>query len=303
MITNKVFMAFASGKESTEGNVVKKYIGVAPVFVLAVNPNKKKLEEIYNTSLENDPEYLSKVSINGDEVDSVRIDFIVKTDADKCGVEMITKIPFFLRKEYRFNKDKTKVQVIDKYGRTAWVTVEQAKNKEIPMYSNGPANLDKDYRPCFVGEEDLTNFIKNYLNIPNVMRYVNNSWVLVDNPEECEARLDSIASYFKNDFSELKTIISLQPKNKIKVMFGVRTTEDNKQYQSVYTQMTLKNSVSDYSKLDKDLQERKANGAYATTEFDTCNIKEYVVEPTKFETPELSNTDELPFSPDVDTIW
>lgn len=303
MITNKVFMAFASGKESTEGNVVKKYIGVAPVFVLAVNPNKKELEGIYNTSLENDPEYLSKVSINGEDVDSARIDFIVKTDTDKCGVEMTTKIPFFLRKEYRFNKDKTKVQVIDKYGRTAWVTVEQAKNKEIPMYSNGPANLDKDYRPCFVGEEDLTNFIKNYLNIPNVMRYVNNSWVLVDNPEECEARLDSIASYFKNDFSELKTIISLQPKNKIKVMFGVRTTEDNKQYQSVYTQMTLKNSVSDYSKLDKDLQERKANGAYATTEFDTCNIKEYVVEPTKFETPELSNTDELPFSPDVDTIW
>ena len=32
--TNKLFMAFATGKESTEGNIVKRYIGVAPVFVL-----------------------------------------------------------------------------------------------------------------------------------------------------------------------------------------------------------------------------------------------------------------------------
>ena len=59
--TNFAFMAFASGKESTEGNAVKRYTGVAPVFVLAVNPNKAELEKLYNTQLENDPEYLGEV--------------------------------------------------------------------------------------------------------------------------------------------------------------------------------------------------------------------------------------------------
>ena len=44
-------MAFATGKESTEGGVVKRYVGVAPVFVIAVNPDKKTLESIYNTLL------------------------------------------------------------------------------------------------------------------------------------------------------------------------------------------------------------------------------------------------------------
>ena len=303
MNKNKIdytFMAFAKGTESKEGNAVKRYVGVGSVFVLAVNPNKTVLEKLYNTQLENDPEYLSEVEAGEDKhkVQNVRIDFIVKTDAEKCsGIEFITKVAFFLRKEYRYNRDKTKVQVIDKYGRTAWVTIEQAKAHEIPVYKNGPANIDKGYRPAYHGEEELTNFIKAYLNIPNVMKYVNNTWVMVDNPEDCEARLDSIAEYFKGNFKELRDAIALQPDNKVKVLFGVRTTDDNKQYQAVYNQMFLKNNITDYSKLDANLQERKAAGAYPTTEFIVGDLKEYNVEAT-----DLSNSGaagNMPFPDDT----
>ena len=56
--TNKLFMAVAKGKVSSEGGDIKRYIGVAPVFVLAVNPTKSKLEEIYGTTIENDPVYV-----------------------------------------------------------------------------------------------------------------------------------------------------------------------------------------------------------------------------------------------------
>ena len=278
-------MAIAKGNKSTEGNSIKRYIGVAPVFVLAVNPNKQELEKLYDTQLENDPEYLSEIELDGKKVPNVRIDFIVKTDSKVCNIEFTTKIPFFIRKEYRYNRDKTKVQVIDKYGRTAWVTVEQAKNKEIPICSNGqPANIDKDYRPCFIGEEEITNFIRTYLNIPSVMKYVNNTWIMVDHPEDCEVRLDNILEYFKGNFKELKEILTFQPNNKVKALFGVKTTDDNKQYQSVYTQMFLRNNVSDYSKLDKNLQERLAAGAYPTTEFSVENLREYTVESTNLNT-------------------
>ena len=310
MNKNKIgyaFMAFAKGAESKEGNAVKRYIGVAPVFVLAVNPNKAELEKLYNTHLENDPEYLGEVEVGEDKhkVQNVRIDFIVKTDAEKCGgIEFITKVAFFLRKEYRYNRDKTKVQVIDKYGRTAWVTIEQAKAHEIPVYKNGPANIDKDYRPAYHGEEELTKFIKAYLNIPNVMKYVNNTWVMVDNPEDCEARLEHIENYFKGDFKELRDVIALQPNNRVKVLFGVKTTDDNKQYQAVYNQMFLRNITTDYSKLDADLQERKNAGAYPTTEFTVGELKEYNVEAT-----DLSNSGasgDMPFPPANDaggTPW
>ena len=65
--TNFVFMAFAKGAESKEGNAVKRYIGVGSVFVLSVNPNKAELEKLYNTQLENDPEYLGEVEVGEDK--------------------------------------------------------------------------------------------------------------------------------------------------------------------------------------------------------------------------------------------
>lgn len=295
MNSNYTFMAFAKGKESVDV-INKKYIGVAPVYVLAVNPNKEQLEKLYNTQLEKEPEYLGEVEVGEDKhkVKNVRLDFVVKTVADRCnGIEFTTKVTFFIRNEYRYNKDKTKVQVIDKYGRTVWVTVEQAKAHEIPIYSNGPANIDKDYRPIFVGEEELTSFIKTYLNIPDVMKYVNNTWIMVDKPEDCEARLDNIAKYFNGDFKELKDIISLQPNNKIKVLFGVKST-DKGQFQAVYTNMFLKNNVTKYDKLKDNLQERKAAGAYSTTEFEVVDLKEYTVEATNFE-ENNSPAEELPW--------
>ena len=280
-MTNFSFMAFSAGKVTTEGGEFKRYVGVAPVFVVGTNPTKAEMETLYNTTLEKDPEYIGNQNVNGKDVPYARIDFIVKTDAEKAnGIDLTTKVSYFIRKEYRFNKDLSKVQVIDKYGRTAWVTKEQANAHEIPQYANGPANLDKDYRPAYVGEEDVTNFIKTYLNIPNVQKYVDGKWVLVDNPSECEARLDGIDKFFAGDFKELKEIMSYQPNNKIKLMFGVRTADDGKQYQTAYTQMVLRNGVTDFSKLDKDLQERKAVGAYPTTEFEAVNIHEYNVNAT-----------------------
>lgn len=277
-------MAFGKAIASSEEFVAKRYIGVAPVYVLAVNPTKKEMESIYNTTIEDEPNYLGQAEDKeGNKVDNVRIDFIIKTDANKVGEEVISKLTFFLQKGYRYNGDKTKVQIIDKYGRTAWVTTEQAKNHEIPMYSNGPANIDKDYRPCVIGEEALINVLKTYLGIQNVMKYVNGTWEMKENPEDYEAKLEHIQDYFKGDFSELKGLVALMPENKIKVMFGVRTANDGKQYQTTYSNMVLSNRTTDYSKLDADLQERKSNGAFATTEFSVCDFKEFTIEPTTFE--------------------
>lgn len=295
--TNFSFMAFAKGSESKEGSSFKLYTGVAPVTILTVNPTKEQLEKIYDANFDKEPEYLSETEAGH----TARIDFIVKTDAERCnGIDCITKVSFFIRNTYRYNRDQTKVQVIDKYGRTCWVTVEQAKNHEIPVYSNGPANIDKDYRPAFTGEEDLINFLKAYLNINNVMKYVNNKWVMVDNPSDCEARLDKINNYFKGDFSELKEIINLQPNNKVKVLFGVRTTDENKQYQTTYNNMFLKNSVSDYSRLGEDLQKKKEAGMYSNTDFFIGELKEYKIEAT-----DLSNSNKNVFEENSNTgdVW
>ena len=296
-----VMMAFGKAQESKEAAEIKRFTGVGSVFVVGVNPNKSELEKLYERELDKDPEYVTEK----DGVVSARIDFIVRTDtAAKCnnGIELLTKVSMFIRKEYRFNKDKTKVQVIDKYGRTAWVTKEQAKNHEIPVYSNGkPANIDKDYRPAYVGEEDITNFLKLFLGIPNVEKWVKNEETgrrevvgLVDNPEDCECRLENIEDYFKGKFNEIKDAINLMPNNKIKVLFGVRTTDEGKQYQAVYTRKFLSNAVSVYDKLSEDVQSAKDNGAYPNTEFVIADLQEYTVQATNFNNNNNDNGD-MPF--------
>lgn len=294
-------MAIAKGKESTEATGYKRYIGVGAAFVKAVNPNKKEMEALYGREQENEPEYVGTVERDGKDIPNVRISFITNPDPEKYGEGILIPHTYFLRREYRYNSDKTKVQVIDKYGRTAWVTIEQAKNHEIPMYSNGPANLDKDYRPAFVGEEELTQFLINYLNIPNVMKYdrANNKWYLVDNPQDSECRLDEIEKYFKGDFTELRSAIALQPTNKVKILYGVRTSDDNKQYQTTYTRMTLKNSVTDYSKLDADVMEMKSrstSASVAQTEYRVDDFQEYKVEATPItDSTATTESSDLPF--------
>lgn len=296
-------MAFGQGQVSSEGGSIKRYIGVASVYVLAINPLKEELEKLYGRTLENAPEYLGEAEVGDTKVPQIRLDFIVKADpekyldADNKPLDFVNKVSLFVRRAYRYNKDNTKVQVIDKYGRTAWVTIEQAKAHEVPVYANGPANIDKNYRPAYIGEEELIKFLIAYLNIPACQRYVNGEWVMNEPSKlsDSEASLEHIEDYFKGDITELRTIIGYQPKNKVKVLFGVRNTEDNKQYQTVYTRMFLKNGVNDYSKLDKDVKQTQESGALSTSEFDCTELHEYVVESTNFAVPQTDGNGELPF--------
>ena len=56
-----VFFAFGKAVESKEAVEFKRYVGIAPVQIVAVNPTKKELESIYNTTLEKEPEYLGSM--------------------------------------------------------------------------------------------------------------------------------------------------------------------------------------------------------------------------------------------------
>ena len=172
--SNKLFMAFSAGKSSVESEkTFNKYIGIAPVTILAVNPTLVELIKLYNNENIKEPVYTNTVEINGEKVPSARITFIVKTEKvvknnnviHEGGV--INSMSFNIYRMPRYNKDKTKMQVIDKYGRTAWATIEEINNKLVPTYSTGnKAAIDPNYRPLYAGEEELVKFLINYLGIP-----------------------------------------------------------------------------------------------------------------------------------------
>lgn len=292
--TNKLFMAIASGKKSVEGGEIKRYKGVAPVYILAVNPNKEELEKIYNTELENEPNYLGEGEVGPDKkkVEQIRLDFLVKTDGEKCKdskgepIEMVTRVTFFVRNTPRTNNAGDKVQVIDKYGRTGWVTKEEFTQKALPSYMKDKFRLDSNYRTAYWGEEELVKFIKAFLVIPDVEKWRDNQIVgLKDNPDESEIMFEHIPDWFKGNVKEIRDAVSLQPENEVRVLFGIRTTDDNRQYQAVYTQRFIPmnaNKEKAYAALDKEVQQRKNAGAYPSTEFEVCDLKEYNTTPTDF---------------------
>lgn len=302
-VKNLTFMAFAKGEISSEGANFKRYIGVGSVQLLGISPTKAQLEGILNTTLDNEPSYVSEIDRDGKKIPSARVELIFKTvPENNDGIEDIIRVSLFVNKEYRFNRDNTKVQVMDIYGRTAWVTQEQLKNHEIPMYSNGPANLDKDYRPVFRGEEALTQFFIAFLNIPSPQVYKDKKWVDAPDKSKSLARFDHIENLFNGDFKELQEAWQFQKDNKVKVLFGVRTNSEGHQYQDFYNRMFLKNGATSYDRLEKDVEQAKEAGAYPNTEFRIEPLQEYTVKATNLDAQQpdpannpFGNPDDNPF--------
>ena len=255
---------------SSQGGDFKRYVGVASFRVLGVNPTKEELEKFLGREPRDEPKYLEEKK---DEKDGdkpyvrLRVSFMIQADLQYEDGKPIkenavlkeplkTTVSFFIDSRYFYNNDKTKVQVIDKYGRTAWVTIEQCKNKQIPVYKNGPAKLDADYRPAYRGEDRLTQFMLNYLNVTPIDTWNSNTgtWVTNPHPEDCEGNLTYIKNYFKGDITELKEYCGLMPTNRVKLLMGVGTDNEGKQFNTIYTNMTLRNGARSYTRLKDDIE-------------------------------------------------
>lgn len=312
MEVNKSFSFLTIGKvqESTEAQEFKKYIGIGSFFVKAFNPTKEDLSKLYNREITKDQEYIGTIKDNdGKDVQAAHLIFICKSDPNypseaPCGVDEFFTARFTIQNRIRLNHDGNKCKVIDKFGRTAWVTQEELKEHATLLTKNDgskyQSNIDKDYRPAFIGEEALVQFLINYLNIDSPMKYVNGSWIKNDgNPEDYMFNLDHIADYFKGDFSELKDILTLVPNNKFKAVVGVRTTDDGKQFSTMYTNFTMKNNSRSTSKLEATIQTAKNAGTLKSTEFNFTPLHEYTVVETNFGSG-TDNSDALPFKAPVD---
>jgi len=265
------FLTVGKTNVSTEAAPRKLYIGVGSSYVLAVNPTKKELEQIYGHEMANEPVYVQENT----ETPTVKIDFIVKTDPKQCdGAEVISRASFFLSNEPVYNKDNTKTQVIDEYGNSAWALVEDAKEGKKIQYNGKDAKIAPKYRPAYRGEVDLVDFLKAYLNVEDVFNYINGEWVMKsENLDDYKFSLEHVKDYFSGNVSELKEALKLMPNNKVKLLYGVRSTE-NGQYQNVMVRsgFVLRNSSNNYNYLRKQISSLSAGN----TEYEACDLKEFV---------------------------
>ena len=276
-------MAIKIGEKSQEGSF-KMYKGMAAFNIVAVNPNKEELSKITGRDIENEPEYLTK---NDEGKTQMRVVFYGKTDLTNemnNGIDMLVPISFMLVDEPKVGASSGKTQIIDKYGRTAWVTPQELANKAIPQYSNGPANICADYRPVFSGEEFLVNFLQEWLNIPNPAIYKDKQWIMKDDPSASEVSLNKDA-LFKGNVQEFEGLVEAAKLYAVKAAVGIRTSETDKgtrQYQSVFVRKFAKNAITNFDKIEEAIVGFQSNGGAPSVEFSTLPLHENVVEATNF---------------------
>lgn len=233
---------FNATKNSSSENYVetKKYIGVASINVLSVNPSNNTLR-MYGWQIPEDAEEPKYVTTNNEGKKSARVRFLVQIQdlSDKP----VIALDFWIRPDIQFNKDQTKCVVIDSYGRTAYATKADVQSHSIPQYSNGPAQIASDYKPAHVGEEALIAFIMKYLNVTPLKTFIkaSNSWVDSKNPGRLT--IDRWNDLCNGNVNEVKEYLKLQPDNRVKVILGIRTTDDNKSFQTFLSSTFISNGA------------------------------------------------------------
>lgn len=283
-------MAFGKAVDNSQFKAAEftRHWGIGTFNVVAVNPNAKELEALGFGSNE-EPQYIGEIDDEyGNRKYSV-VEFYLKPTADLL-IDKVFRHRIVLFKDVQSNRDETKYQVIDEYGRTAWGSKEVIQNKEIPMYASGPARITTNYRLAIRGEERLTDFIKTLLNI-NCEEYVNGAWVMKKDLSDCQARFDNLDAFFRGDFSLLKSLIKMAPNNAIKAILGIRHTDNGKTYETFFDRVFSPRTSDSY--ISSVINKEKEQGRLSNTIFYFSELTEYKIQasPSESLVKESSNQD------------
>lgn len=131
-----------------------KDVGFFQGKVVAVNPDREKLEELLGIKLEKDPEYLGE---DDEGITKFTVSFWLQdTDSKKY-----KNVKFFLKDAPRVTgpteKDpekKKKKQYINDVGITTWADKEENLQEWFTK---------RDYRVAYIGEEELYKFLRDWL--------------------------------------------------------------------------------------------------------------------------------------------
>lgn len=263
-------MAFnAKDAGQSSASAKKLYTGLVTANVVSVNPNAAERAAIYGGEVREEPVYIGKNQEG--TVNQVRIDFHLDTNAtDEENVPRVrTTASFYVVNEGR-SSQTGKVNVTNKFGQFVWVTPQDLSAGTSPYTWFSTIGM----RAAFRGEEDLLNFIKNLLNVPNLKGDMSNV-------AEAEACFTNVAAFFTGDVSEVANAVA-STNNKVKVLMGVRTTDEGKMYQAIYNKKVERAYSTQTQYIAKSLAESQEYGAYANVDFgsEPFTFEEYSLVPS-----------------------
>ncbi|WP_294063673.1 hypothetical protein [uncultured Fusobacterium sp.] len=235
--------------------------------VIAINPDQKTLQKIIGKEVE-PPIYVRTQQFPDGEKDTVDIVFWLKIK-DAVARERVVRLQQTIVKSSWTSKTSGKVQVLNIFGHSTWITPAELKAKDTSAY---PWFRPEGLRLAYRGEASVVETISNWFNLPQPGK-------VEKDLTQAYCQIEDVPALFKGNFKELHQLVKLAEgkEQTFKVLCGVREGKDGKMFQTVYNRSTLRNWITDYSKLASDISDI-SNAFYGENPFE---LKEYRVETTE----------------------
>ena len=149
-------------RERTQLPEFVKKVGLFEAKVIAVNPDVEEYKDVLGIELKEDSKATEYLGTNTDGNAYLRVDVwlenVKKAPEAEHGDRFV--VTFFLENKERENKDQTKTQYINDVGSCTWAS----DPNDLPEWFTGPADAPREYRVAYNGEEELYNFLRNWLS-------------------------------------------------------------------------------------------------------------------------------------------
>lgn len=252
----------------------KKFVGLTPVEVVAINPTRSELNKLLGREdADTDKEIIYKTE-DAEGNDKIKMTFWFYVPA----IDKYQSYSFSMVNKVRVSKDGLKTQFVNSTCMTAWADTKENLGKWFTTFTDRE-NVelgDKVIREALQGEEELVTLLHSWLGRLNFYNAATS--VLVDTKK-----------LFNEDYSELRDIVGGNYDTPFIALFGVQTDESDpeKQYQMVYGKSFLSEAYMDgitkgmkfskeYMRKGWDRFEKEVEGEYGFRAFfELKAIKEY----------------------------
>jgi hypothetical protein len=227
-------------RETKDSQDFAKKVGLFEGQVIAINPTVEQYKDILGIELGETSKATDYLGESKDGNTTLRLSFWLKDVKS----EQNFNVSFYLEDKERTNKDGTKNQYINQIGMCSWGSSED----ELPEWFKGKADKPRDFRVAYVGEEELYEFLRNWLSQLDFSRH--DTTLSLDWKKLMRGNIKELTSQIDGEYS-----------TNVVCMATVTTREkdgETKEYQSVYNKAFLPSySLKQFRLKDNDFNDRK----------------------------------------------
>ena len=208
-------------RERKESGDYSKKVGLFEGKVIAINPTIEQYKDVLGIELNEDSKAADYLGESRDGNTSLRISIWV----EDVKSQQKFNLSYYLEDKERINKNGDKNQYINQLGMCTWAAHED----DIADWFKGTSDKPKDFRQAYVGEEELYEFLRNWLGELDYSRH--DTTLSID-----------WKKLMRNNVKELTSEIDGEYCGNVVCMATVTTRERDgevKEFQSVYNKAFL----------------------------------------------------------------